>query len=385
MNFNRRQFLLASGMLGGFGLAVGVQRAIARIGLTASDSPISSNSQSVPNAVTAMEPPAEPASGMGGDRETLRLVVISDFNSSYGSTHYDPEVDQAIALIPRLQPDLVLAGGDMVAGQKLSLTTENIQAMWASFDRHVGGPLRNAGIPFGFTIGNHDGSGAVSQGQMSYQRERDLAAAHWNHPGHNPGLAFVDRANYPFYYTFQQNGVFYLVWDASTATIPAQQLNWVERSLASPAAQSARMRIVIGHLPLYAVTVGRDRPGEFLNNAEPLRSLLERYNVHTYISGHHHAYYPGRRGNLELLHAGAIGGGPRQLLNSNSPPRKTLTVVDVDLRTETTVYTTYDMQTQTLIDLQHLPRLIAGPTGTAVHRRDLTCADLAPAERSGCA
>jgi len=48
--------------------------------------------------------------------------------------------------------------------------------------------------------------------------------------------------------------------------------------------------------------------------------LLERYHVH--ISGHHHAYFPGHRGQLELLHTGALGSGPRPLLNSNLAPQK---------------------------------------------------------------
>jgi hypothetical protein len=68
-------------------------------------------------------------------------VVISDLNGAYGSTDYDPEVDQAIALMPFWNPDLVLCSGDMIAGQRTSLTRVQIQAMWAAFDRHVAAPL----------------------------------------------------------------------------------------------------------------------------------------------------------------------------------------------------------------------------------------------------
>ncbi|NBD34344.1 MAG: metallophosphoesterase, partial [Cyanobacteria bacterium] len=55
-------------------------------------------------------------------RQEVRLVVISDLNTVYGATDYPPSVDQGIALIPYWQPDLVLCGGDMVAGQKSDLT-----------------------------------------------------------------------------------------------------------------------------------------------------------------------------------------------------------------------------------------------------------------------
>lgn len=314
-------------------------------------------------------------------RGDVRIAVISDLNSQYGSTDYEAEVDKAIALIPDWQPDLVLSGGDMVAGQKASLTKPQIEAMWAGFDLHIAAPLRRAKLPLGFTLGNHDASGAIVQGVKPYQKERELAAAYWNRPDHNPGLTFVDRAKFPFYYSFQQNKVFYLVWDASTDRFSEEQLAWIENSLSSPTAQSAKMRIAIGHIPLYAVAVGRNKAGEVLSNADALRALLEKYQVHTYISGHQHAYYPGKRGKLELLHTGALGAGPRKLLNSNLPPTKTLTIVDIDLNAATTVYTTYDMRTLKVVDSRILPRLITGVNGWVI-RRDLAERDLTAQECS---
>ena len=94
-------------------------------------------------------------------RGDVRLVVISDLNSAYGSTDYRESVKTAIRLIPDWEPDLVLCGGDMVAAQSLSLSRSEVNAMWDAFDRYVSGPLRTAKLPFGFTIGNHDGSGAL--------------------------------------------------------------------------------------------------------------------------------------------------------------------------------------------------------------------------------
>jgi hypothetical protein len=371
MGLNRRQFLVWSGMGGSLALA-------ARWGRLQNRGDAAVPRSTSPSTQRNLAPPGLYAP-LQGD---VRLVVISDLNSAYGSTTYESEVTQAIALIPQWQPNLVLGGGDMVAGQKQSLTPAQIQAMWSAFDQAVAAPLRRAQLPFGFTIGNHDGSGALSQsGTPLFARERELAAAYWNNPRHNPGLAFVDRAQFPFYYTFADNNVFYLVWDASTARIAPQQLAWVEKSLGSSVAQGAKLRIVIGHLPLYGIAVGRDKPGEVLDRSEQLRSLLERYRVHTYISGHQHAYYPGHRGKLELLHAGALGGGPRRLLGSEGSPQKTLTVVDIYLNRETTTYTTYDMATLKVIDQKQLPRLIVGHNGTVL-RRDLTEKDLSAAERA---
>lgn len=306
--------------------------------------------------------------------QDFRIVVISDLNSQYGSTEYEPEIAKAIALIPKWQPDLVLCGGDMIAGQKRSLSPAQINAMWTAFERNIAQPIREYNLPFGFTIGNHDGSGAIVKGKAIFANERELASAYWNEPQHDPGLNLIDRANFPFYYSFQEGDIFFLVWDASAANISSQQLAWVKKTLASAAAQQAKMKIAIGHLPLYPVTVKKNKPGEYLAAAEQLRSLLEANQVHTYISGHQHAYYPGKKGQLELLHAGALGQGARQLLNSNLPAQNTITIVDIELDSKQTIYTTYDMKTLEIISTEQLPRLITGDNGV-VYRRDLAPKD----------
>jgi hypothetical protein len=348
----RRQFLIWSS----FGAALGA----AQLARSRQPAPVASLPQAIAVGPTGLFAPI---------RGDVRIAVISDLNSQYGSTEYEPEVHRAIALIPAWQPDLVLCSGDMVAGQSLRLSDAQIQTMWAGFDQAIGAPLRRAKLPLGFTLGNHDGSGAIgNNGRRTFERDRLAAKTYWNYPSHTPHLNFVDRAQFPFFYTFVQKDIFYLVWDASTAAISAQQLGWAEKSLASPVAQQARLRIVIGHLPLYAVAVGRDKPGEYLEQADELRLLLEKYRVHTYISGHDHAYFPGHRGQLQLLQTGALGSGPRRWLNSTLTPRKTLTVVDVMLKDASTHYTTYDMATQQVFDYRILPRAITAPNGLVLRQ-----------------
>jgi 3',5'-cyclic AMP phosphodiesterase CpdA len=318
-------------------------------------------------------------------RKDVRLAVISDLNSAYGSTDYDPEVDKAIALLPFWQPDLVVCSGDMIAGQSPALTPEQIKAMWQAFDDHVAAPLRQQNLPFGFTVGNHDASSATGvHNQFLFQQERDLAAAYWAELDHAPGVTFIDRTDFPFFYTFEQQGIFFMAWDGSSSRIPPEKLAWVEQALASDTAQQAKARILLSHLPLYAVAVGRDGPGEVLENADQLRVMLERYNVHTYISGHHHAYYPGHRGQLQLLHTGILGSGPRPLIDSRLPPWKVITVVDIAFDDPNlTTYTTYDIQTLRRIEYEELPRFIAGHNGIVL-RRDITYDELAPDEKSFC-
>ena len=303
-------------------------------------------------------------------RQDFRIVVMSDLNSQYGSTEYEPEVKQAIALMSKWQPDLVLCGGDMIAGQKKSLSETQIDAMWQAFDSHIAAPLRQQQIPFGFTIGNHDGSGAIKDNSFIFQGERDKAQDYWRKHQEQLGLDFIDRGNFPFYYSFQQNDIFFLVWDASTHNISEQQLAWVKQALSSNTAQQAKTRIAIGHLPLYPVAAAKNKPGEYLAKGEEMRSLLEQNQVQVYISGHHHVYYPGKKGNLELLHAGALGQGARQLIDSDLLPYPTITVIDLEAATSKLTYNTYNAETWELIPLEQLPASITGEHGTIL-RRDL--------------
>jgi hypothetical protein len=367
MSLNRRRLLLAGLGFTGLGLAALARNSVKSGTLvkqtaTGNIKPIATTQKisSAPQGLSA--PPV---------RGDVRIIVISDLNSQYGSTTYELEVDRAIKMIPDWQADLVICGGDMVAGQKHSLSDSNVQAMWEGFDQHIAAPLRRAKIPLGFTVGNHDASGTEIGGKLAFARDRQLAQQYWQN--HDPGLNFLDRQGFPFYYTFTQNNVFYLVWDASCDTIPPEQIAWAQNSLNSPEAKSAKLRLVLGHLPLYGITQGRDNPGNYLARADELHSLLERNDVHTYISGHDHAYYPAKSGQLELLYTGALGTGPRKLIQGSLSPYKTLTVVDIDLANKTTIYTTYNMTKLSLVDITTLPKEIKSPTKT-ITRRDLASA-----------
>ena len=309
--------------------------------------------------------PALAAPPRGG----TRLVLISDLNSSYGSTTYIAEVHRGVALIPPLRPDLVICAGDMVAGQKAGLGRDRLAAMWAGFDRSVLTPLRSAGLPFAPAMGNHDASGARSASGFLFADDRAEAARFWRARRDALGLTFVDSGNFPFHYAIRQDDVFVLVWDASTAQVPAEQLRWAERVLAGPAARSAGRRLVVGHLPLRAVSQGRDRPGEVLAQPAALQQLLERHGVEAYVSGHQHAYFPARLGQLDLFQLGAMGSGPRRLLGQSTTPFQTLTVLDLVGSPARLVDTSFDLRTLRRIDQQRLPRSLRDAAGRVLQRR----------------
>jgi hypothetical protein len=256
-----------------------------------------------------------------------RIVVISDFNSSYGSTGYPWHVDSVIARIPGWNPGLVLSAGDLIAGQRLSLTDENMREMWDVFSRRILLPLTRNGVPFGFTLGNHDASSFPA-----YERDRRFSRDFWLDPAHDPLLDFHDRSHFPFYFSFVHNDLFLVSWYASSSVIDEDQKSWLQGQLSSRQARDASMRILVGHLPVHAVAEGRNRRGENLDNPDELMQLLEELGIDLYVCGHHHAFYPAVKNGIRFIHAGAVGDGPRPLIGSTLEPRKAFTIIDLEKR-----------------------------------------------------
>lgn len=322
--------------------------------------------------------PGRATSWLAGDldppRGDLRAFILSDINSAYGSTDYVMGIKQSVRYALELwQPDIVLSPGDLIAGQNHSLPDTLFPLMWNAFEQHILAPCLCAGIPFALTLGNHDASSIrTGDGLFAFQRERDAAAQFWNGAGRDAGIAFVDRAQFPFYYSFTfgppERAVFVVVWDASSARLTEEERAWAEAQLTSMRAESAAMKLVLGHLPLFGVAEGRNRPGEVIHGGDEVRVWLEQMRVHSYLSGHHHAYYPGKRGGLNLLHAGGVG--PRRLLGTSAPPYTTVTLMDIELEAEFGApqvrYTSFDIADWREIALQRLPESLEGLNGTVV-------------------
>ena len=278
----------------------------------------------------------------------VRAVVMSDLNGAYGYTAYDPEVSHAIAHITeRWRPHVVLVAGDMIAGQSPRLADSVVHAMWQAFDSVVAAPLRAARIPLLATLGNHDGSA-----YPAHARDRRLAIEYFRTTPPATGPAdFIERSGQPLRHAARYGDVFIASWDATNAESAgdAELLAWLEAMLTGTEARRARHRVVLGHLPLYAVAEGRNRPGEVLAHGDSLRRQLEHWGATMYVSGHHHAYYPGRRGAVELLHTGALGGGPRPLIGEVAPRGKTVSMLE--FHPDSVVLRTYPWRATA-----HLPR-----------------------------
>lgn len=303
---------------------------------------------SLPPCVLAQSTPDEP---------NMRIVLMADLNESYGSARYGEYVDSAMVYVEKWQPDFILFAGDMIAGQSLALSEDEIRAMWTGFDDNIGQPLREMDVPFAFTLGNHDGSGSGN-----FDQERELAKEYWS--PHKPELNYVNNEHFPFYYSFQFEDLFVISWDASNHLITDEEIKWIEQQLSQESARKSSIRILLGHLPLYAVAEGRNREGEILKDADQLFELMKRFNVDYYFSGHHHAWYPAEKEGLKMIHSGAQGSGPRPLIGSDVQPRRTITLLERTSGSGKFSITTFDMENEMNVILpEELPPVIEGING----------------------
>ena len=244
----------------------------------------------------------------GMEASPLHVMIISDLNGMYGSTFYAKEVHSTVAEIIKNKPDLVLITGDMVAGQSAGLDYE---AMWVGFHNAVTIPLEEAGIPIAVTPGNHDASG-----YSVYLMERQIFSQHWN--THKPDLNFIDDSHYPLRYAFMMDDVLFVSLDDTTVgSLDRAQMLWLDKILDTP----ARIKVVYGHVPLYPFTIGRQR--EVIGDPR-LEAMLNEHDVNMFVSGHHHAYYPGKRGQLLLLSTPCLGAAARPLIGTENRGAKGL-------------------------------------------------------------
>lgn len=262
---------------------------------------------------------AEASVKAGGEQvePPLRVAVIGDLNGGYGARTYGDAVHAAVDRLVALSPDLVLSTGDMVAGQRRGLDYEG---MWAGFHAAVSDRLVESGVPFAVSPGNHDASGYAR-----YAHERDVYVAQWE--ARRPDVEMVDDSQYPLRYSFRVGPAFFVALDATTVgpLDPAQRA-WLDGQLA---AAREPVRVVFGHVPLHPFAIGRER--ETLGDAE-LEEILVRHGVDVFVSGHHHAYYPGRRGAMRFVSTACLGGGPRPLLGQTERSERSVLMLEIDER-----------------------------------------------------
>jgi 3',5'-cyclic AMP phosphodiesterase CpdA len=266
---------------------------------TAMPSTDTDNSQALPDTgdTTNTTPPTTPTPDdeTKDSAKSLKIHAFADMNIDTSGTYSSSTISIVKSMISR-QPAAILGVGDFIDGEKTSLSDSTYVNMWNSFSKKVLAPMRDANVPFLPTPGNHD---------AYYSQERRLYKSFW---GSNKGnVEFVDDANFPFYYSFIQEDVFFVsLDDANYSNLynRTAQLAWLKAQLSSARAKGARARVVYGHIPLYSIVSTQANSSTVYQNgvltserrtagSNTLEAILLNNNVDLVIFGHSHSFYSG--------------------------------------------------------------------------------------------
>jgi len=294
--------------------------------------------------------------------QAIKIAVISDLNGSYGSIDYNKQIPEIIANLVNINPDLVISTGDMIAGQRIRplLQRPQLEAMWTSFHNNVSNVLSEAGLPFAITAGNHDGSLSNKFGL-----ERQIYQEQWLTRA--PDVDFIDRSYYPFYYAFEIKNILFISLDATVVGhLSIKQFSWLEELL-KQSQNKYRHQIVFSHLPIWPFAQGRER--EIIGDPM-LEALLQQHNVTVYLSGHHHAFYPGYKDGIMYVSQACLGSGLRKYIGSYQRSRRGYTMVEIDENNKIQIAGYDASNLNKPIDIKQLPKKIKSKYATLI-RTDL--------------
>ena len=238
-----------------------------------------------------------------------RIIVISDINGSYGSTNYNKRVSKAVEAIIDLKPGLVISAGDMVAGQKQPLLDQaQLDRMWESFNLVVTDPLKEAGIDFIISPGNHDASAFPG-----FELEQERFKAQW--ATRLPGMPLLDGSDWPRRYALWLGKTLIISIDGTRpGRLQNADLELLKTTLEHEAS-SAQSILLVSHLPQWPFAQGREND---IITDPALSTLLAQHDVDFIISGHHHVFYPGIDDNgVKHLAVGPLGGNARKFVGQS--------------------------------------------------------------------
>jgi 3',5'-cyclic AMP phosphodiesterase CpdA len=215
-------------------------------------------------------------------------------------------------------------------------------------------------VPLLVTPGNHDGSA-----YPRFELERSIFAEQWQ--ANKPQVEFVEDAHYPFHYAFAWQDTLFVSLDATRpGALSEDQKNWLN-DLFTGAGRRYPRKVVFSHLPLWPFS--QQRETEALFDRE-LEHMLQEHKVDLYLSGHHHAYYPGYKDGMRYLSQACLGAGARPLIGDKRRSRRSITLVNFSDDNSIEVEALAAPEFIAKIPLHSLPEKITTPQATLV-REDL--------------
>ena len=258
--------------------------------------------------------------GRGGRIRPFRFVVISDtHNAKECELGQGVHLGKAVEEINSLEPDFVVALGDLVAGggdcksllddtsDKTDGDGEEDEPMRADLEGQLhelsDELIDGLKVPLVVVEGNHDLSAENSE-NTAYPRE--VWGEFWQ-SNRDSLLKAVRRRKYRRSYRFRYNNInFVVLGDYDSLGLEEEEIRWAKKNI-------RRGDVVFRHGNLYGVSCcvkgycGFAIRDDGIDEYEKLHELLKKRKIKALFSAHTHAFYHGVCGGVPFINSGSLG------------------------------------------------------------------------------
>lgn len=226
------------------------------------------------------------------------FAYFTDIHLNNGNNNCFEGFEKAIANAKSKNVDFIMTGGDNVDidGMKEAQPAHDLYKKYA-------GKVKQAGIPYYPTIGNHDRFWATEK----------------NDPLYNAGL--FEKYLHESYYSFDHKGWHFIVLNSAQICdgnycVNEEQKRWIEADLAAVDPQTPI--IISSHVPFlsvyYPALQGEYTATDTFINFKEIWDMFEEKNLKLVLQGHMHLYEEIKVKDVQFITAGAVSanwwGGP---------------------------------------------------------------------------
>jgi Icc protein len=239
-----------------------------------------------------------------GQNTTFRFVFMTDTHLTQDSTAIKG-FTRAIDRINMLNPDFVIAGGDMIMNNP-GTTYKEVMHQYQLYNKLA----HQLEMPIYHTIGNHDVIGLYQPPDFNKK-----------HPDYGKNIFLRLFKLHEPYYSFDHKGWHFIILDNIRISgnqhyqglIDTTQLVWLKQDLSAIAAHTPL--VVALHIPMASihqqVTSSTTKPlssTQILSNTPDVLALFEDKNLRLVLQGHLHIVEEMVYKNIRFITGGAISG-----------------------------------------------------------------------------
>ena len=218
--------------------------------------------------------------------EKFSFAFFTDIHLNKGDNNCFQGLDKAIKSAKSQKADFILTGGDNVDIDVLGKDADTAHELYARYAEAI----KNAGIDYYATIGNHD--------RFFGCKKTD--------PLYNEGMfeKYISKS----YYSFDNKGWHFVVLNTANSVVDDKQKQWLADDLAKV---DPKTPIVVSvHVPFlsvyYPVLEGVYKSTDTFSNFKEIWDMFEGHNLKLVLQGHMHLYEEIKVKGVQFITAGAV-------------------------------------------------------------------------------